>query len=90
MKKVHRLVVKPDYQGIGLGAKFLDCIADIYKKEKNRFTISTSQPAIVFSLIKNKRWAMIRKPSRVHKEGKNAIIKAYSLARLTTSFEFIG
>ena len=95
MKKVHRLVVKPDYQGIGIGAKFLDCIADIYKQQNNRLSIVTSQPAIVFSLIKNKRWAMIRKPSRVGKAGKSSSItdmksKAFSSARLTTSFEYIG
>ena len=93
MKKVHRLVVKPDYQGIGLGAKFLDCIADIYKQQNNRFSIVTSQPAIVFSLIKNKKWSMVRKPSRVGKAGKSSSIigmtsKAFSSARLTTSFEY--
>ena len=87
IKKVHRLVVKPDYQGIGIGGKFLDYLANDYKKMNYRFTIVTSQPALIFSLIKNNRWAMIRKPSRV-KESKGIIAKKTSHERLTASFEY--
>jgi ABC-type lipoprotein export system ATPase subunit len=88
MKKVHRLVVKPDYQGIGLGIKFLDYIADKYKKNKFRFTIVTSQPALVFALIKNNKWAMTRKPSNVKKNKKGVLSRTTSDKRLTASFEY--
>ena len=33
IKKVHRLVILPDYQGIGIGGILLNSIADIYKKD---------------------------------------------------------
>ena len=39
-KKVHRLVVLPDYQGLGLGTLFLNRIAAIHKYP---FSITTSR-----------------------------------------------
>lgn len=34
LKRVSRLVILPDYQGIGLGTKFLNEIAKIYIKQR--------------------------------------------------------
>ena len=56
LKKVHRLVILPDYQGAGFGIKFLNEIGKIYKIEKNRFNIVTSSPSLIYSLKKNNLW----------------------------------
>lgn len=56
IKKVHRLVILPDYQGLGFGIKFLNEVAKIYKQEKWRFTIVTSTPSLIFALKKNSNW----------------------------------
>lgn len=56
IKKVHRLVILPDYQGAGFGLKFLNEIGKIYKLEKWRFTISTSSPSLIYSLKRNNIW----------------------------------
>jgi len=56
IKKVHRLVILPDYQGLGFGINFLNHIAKIYKQEKWRFTIVTSTPSLIFALKKNINW----------------------------------
>lgn len=56
IKKVHRLVILPDYQGAGFGIKFLNEIGDIYKKENQRFTIVTSAPSLIYSLKNNDKW----------------------------------
>lgn len=55
-KKVHRLVVLPDYQGLGLGTLFLNHIAAMYKYP---FSITTSQPALIHALAKNDKWICI-------------------------------
>jgi predicted acetyltransferase len=86
MKKVHRLVILPDYQGAGFGIKFLNEIANIYKKQKNRFVIVTSSPSLIFNLKKSDRWNCIRF-GRVS-ETKNGVLKGTtSKNRLTASFE---
>ena len=56
IKKVHRLVILPDYQGIGLGIKLLNEIGKIYKNEKYRFTIVTSAPSLINVLKKSDIW----------------------------------
>lgn len=55
-KKVHRLVILPDYQGLGLGVLFLNHIAAMYKYP---FSITTSQPALIHALAKNNKWICI-------------------------------
>lgn len=57
IKKVHRLVILPDYQGAGFGIKFLNEIGKIYKNEKWRYTIVTSAPSLINALKKSKDWS---------------------------------
>lgn len=59
-KRVHRLVVLPDYQGIGIGTKFITAIAEIYNKQGFVFNLTTTTPALVGALCKNKNWYLKR------------------------------
>lgn len=56
IKKVTRLVVLPDYQGIGLGIAFLNTIAEIYKDYD--FRITTSAKNLIHALNKHKNWRL--------------------------------
>lgn len=58
MKRVTRMVVLPDYQGIGIGTKFLDAIAAYYSWQGFDFSITTSARNLVQSLCKNEDWAL--------------------------------
>jgi ABC-type polar amino acid transport system ATPase subunit/GNAT superfamily N-acetyltransferase len=89
MKRIHRIVVKPDYQGIGIGSKFMSEIASKYKSQKLRITLVTSSPAFIHGLQANKNWVMTRKPSRLPITSKTgALAGSTSDARLTASFEY--
>jgi GNAT superfamily N-acetyltransferase len=92
MKRIHRIVVKPDYQGIGLGTKFMSEVAKKYKNNKMRVTLVTSSPAFIHGLQFNKNWIMTRKPGRIQKLGNhsyNEMEKSNSSQRLTATFEFV-
>jgi len=90
MVRIHRIVVKPDYQGIGIGSKFISEIAEKYKKNGKRVTLVTSAPAFVLGLQSNKNWIMTRKPSRTAKLGKTSSTKMkVSADRLTATFEYV-
>jgi ABC-type polar amino acid transport system ATPase subunit len=86
-KKIHRIVVLPDYQGIGLGKKFLNAISEIYYEKNFRVIITTSAPAFTNSLDNDLCWKMTRKPSFVS-ESKGCMKGKTSTNRLTASFEY--
>ena len=91
MKRIHRIVVKPDYQGIGVGYKFLNFISEVYKTKGFRVGIVTSSPSLIHAMYKGDEWVMTRKPSRLQNKAKTGALKGTtSDARLTASFEFVG
>jgi ABC-type lipoprotein export system ATPase subunit len=84
MKKVHRLVVLPDYQGAGIGIKFLNEIGSVYKKQKDRFTIVTSSPSLIKALKKTNIW-ICKHYGRF--KAHNGVLGRASEQRITASFE---
>ena len=88
IKKVHRLVILPDYQGIGIGGILLNSIADIYKKDNWRFNIVTSAPSLINSLKKSNSWITTRF-SRTKSQSKGSTVgnMQTSQNRITASFE---
>jgi len=89
MKKIHRVVIKPDYQGVGLGSKLIKVIAEMYSADNFRISITTGAPSFIYSLMTSKSWFMSRKPGRVSPTRKNgALKKSVSSNRLTASFEY--
>ena len=60
LKRCSRLVILPDYQGIGLGTKFLNEIAKYYSNMGYDFTIVTSAKNMIMALRKSSKWTMIR------------------------------
>ena len=59
-KRVHRLVVLPDYQGIGIGTAFIKEVAKIITKEGFELNLTTTTPALVGALKKDKDWILAR------------------------------
>ena len=47
IKRVHRLVVLPGFQGFGLGVVLLEKIAVIYIEKGFRYRITTSAPSLI-------------------------------------------
>ena len=73
-KQVHRLVVLPDYQGIGIGTQFITFIAHHYNMENFTLKLITTTPAIRFSLDRSNRWKLTRS-GKVQPAGKTDYMK---------------
>ena len=85
IKKVHRLVILPDYQGAGFGVKFLNEIGKVYKLDKYRYTIVTSSPSLIQALKKSNIWNCLRIGRY---QGQKGMLKGTgSENRITASFE---
>ena len=90
--RVSRLVVLPDYQGIGVGKRLLNFIAELYVSQtKVPFYILTSNPQIIRGNIKN--WKITRyghasrgrEDTRINKEIRSSL----SRKRITVSLKYV-
>lgn len=89
LKKVHRLVTLPDYQGIGVDNLMLNKIGEIYKQQGFRYTITTSSPSLLYSLKNDKSW-ICNRTGRTGRTGMKSLDKSISgINRITVSFELI-
>ncbi len=84
IKKVHRLVILPDYQGAGIGLKLLNEVGNLYKRENWRYTIVTSAPSLINALKKSKKW-VCKHYGRF--KAHNGVLGRASEKRITASFE---
>lgn len=67
IRRVHRLVVLPDFQGIGIGTKLLERVGKYYTNHKYSFSIVTSNPALNHALDK-RSWRMVSKGRKSQKD----------------------
>jgi len=56
MWRVSRLVVHPDYQGVGIGTKFLNAVSDMELSAGNDVRITTSARNMVHALKGSQNW----------------------------------
>ena len=80
IKRITRLVILPDYQGIGLGTKLLDFMGNYLKAKGYMCSINTTAKNLIFALRKSQKWSMRgytenKVPSRFHSHGKNVTVK---------------
>lgn len=55
-RRISRIVVLPDFQGLGLGKKIVNYISSLYYKEGHQMYIRTMNPALGIALDKDLNW----------------------------------
>ena len=90
--RVSRLVVLPDYQGVGVGKRLLNFIAELYTSQISLpFYLVTSNPQLVRGNLEN--WSVKRVGHSSHGRGNTRInlelAKSISRRRLTVSLEYV-
>ena len=91
LKHCHRLVILPDYQGIGLGIKFLSEVAKLYAKQGFDFSITTSARNLMQGLNRRKEWICSNYGnSKSYSQNYNRIGNASSHKRTTATFFWKG
>lgn len=87
--RVHRLVVLPDYQGIGIGGQILNHAAERCRNEKKRVYARFSHPALLALLDKDNNWKLTQNVGRAARHaGDRDLASRGSSARLTTGWEY--
>ncbi|HVX59347.1 MAG TPA: GNAT family N-acetyltransferase [Pirellulales bacterium] len=90
VRRVSRLVVLPDYQGIGIGSRLRGAVADLLKAAGYRVTITASHPALIGHLQRSPHWRIAcikRQGSSVHAGAKQGSVT--STGRAVVSAEYV-
>ncbi|HZZ73582.1 MAG TPA: GNAT family N-acetyltransferase [Pirellulales bacterium] len=90
-RRVTRLVTLPDFQGIGIGTRFLDAVADWHQAQGQRFSITAGHPALVSHLNRSPHWRTTGVKRRGRRDNARSV-KSYcgSFGRAVVSFEYRG
>lgn len=94
--RVSRLVILPDYQGLGFGTKFLSYIAEYYFSKGKKLYIRTTHLRLVNYLRNNSSWKESSTSGKVSTGGKTKTttkklgIKDQQLHRIAYSFQYMG
>ena len=90
--RVHRLVVLPDYQGLGLGTKILNYIANLYAKQNLNLYIRTTHKKL-YNYLKRKKdnWQETSSSGKKSSENGGKLKNTWKVDdRTPFSFKYIG
>lgn len=89
IKREHRTVVLPDYQGVGIGVVLSDWLGEYLKAKNFRFTSVFSHPALVRARIKSGKWKLLFQGHQISSTTAPTRIDVSS-NRLTARMEYVG
>lgn len=88
--RAHRIVVLPDFQGIGLGNLLVDTVGEILKESGKSLFVITSNPAMITIAKKSPKWIITRKGREAKNREKRQKNGPGSSERITASLKYIG
>ena len=89
------MVVLPDYQGIGIGTRFMKYVASLYREAGYEFNLTTTTPALSGALSRDDSWLLAsygRQANRkgLEKMGQSELVGCSSAKRVIYSFWYKG
>lgn len=91
IKREHRLVCLPDFQGVGIGNRLSALMGAMCKGMGWRYTSTSTHPALIRYRNQSKDWEMVKSPSLNSKGSASAKLgSTFAIDRLTASFEYCG
>jgi GNAT superfamily N-acetyltransferase len=89
IKRFSRVVMLPDWQGLGLAFVMMECIAEKYRTEGFRVRMYPSHPGFVRSFQRSRVWVQTKEAGTFHAR-ETARSKVPSKMRPCGVFEYVG
>ena len=86
--RISRLVVLPDFQGLGIGFEILNYISQLYTNERKTIYMRTSNPALFLGMRKKEEWKETSNSGIVDKRGQTMIANGSKSYRIAYSFKY--
>jgi GNAT superfamily N-acetyltransferase len=89
--RISRVVVLPDYQGVGIGMAVAEAVAELHGDEGHRVSITARHPAVIAHCQRSERWQFVR-AKKAGVCNRHYAIRSYrgSAGRAVMSFEYVG
>ncbi len=87
--RISRIVTVPDFQGIGIGMRVVEAIADLHRGEGHRLNVTASHPSLIAHCRRSAKWRAVN----ILKTGsrpQRRLRYAGSAGRAVVSFEYVG
>jgi GNAT superfamily N-acetyltransferase len=88
--RITRLVTLPDYQGVGIGMRVAETVAELHRQESYRINITASHPAVLAHCRRSPRWRLVQIRSTGSRPSQQYNNYQGSTNRPVASFEFVG
>ncbi len=89
--RITRLVTLPDFQGIGIGTRLMEAVAEIHLSAGDRLLLTASHPAMLAHCTRSQRWQLRR--IRKHGSRPSPVRRGWyrgSWGRAVASSEYLG
>lgn len=88
--RISRVVTLPDFQGVGIGMRFVEAIGDLYLADALRFSVTAAHPALLAHCRRSLRWKLRRVLKTGSKRSDRNPRYRGSAGRAVASFEYVG
>lgn len=88
--RVHRLVVLPDYQGLGIARQLLEYVCDLYIYHERHVYLRTSHVKLISYMKHSSKWQGDGILRQSHADTGALYGRKVNETRLSTSFKYIG
>lgn len=91
-RRFTRIVTLPDYQGMGIGMRFVAAVASLHRREGLRINVTSSHPALIRHCRNSSVWKAVnvKKTGSSSRGAKRFYQYRSSAGRAVVSFEYIG
>lgn len=90
MKKIHRIVVLPQFQGLGFGDVLGSWVGNYYVSQGFRLRITSTHPSLIHRCMNNPNWKFINKKNNDASPHHGEIGNRFSAGfRTTYTFEYL-
>ena len=87
--RTHRLVILPDFQGLGMGTKINNFFGEHYLSQGYKYFICTTHVRLRRHLAKNPCWRETSSSDKKQKHSNTSKL-TYDTTRIAASFEYVG
>lgn len=88
--RIHRLVVLPDYQGLGIATKLLEYVCDLFAYHHKIVYLRTSHIKLINYCKRSNKWYGDGKLKKSSEEGGELRHRKVNITRLSASFKYIA